>query len=175
MRVLDQGRVEQALAYELLGDRRGAAAVATERAQRRRDDGDGVEAGVVPEGLVLDRGGRVEQHLGDLVEGHGLALGIPEAGQLDLAGPVVDDRLLGKDVVLQLARIGQVGRERAIDADRGDGRDGAKAGEEREQDDGEPADGRRARAARASRAGGGSGGGHQEGRTPESGLAVPGG
>ncbi len=105
---------------------------------------------------------------------HDLALGVAEACQLDLPRPVVDDRLLGQDVVLELARVGQVGGERTVDADRGDGRDGAKAGEEHEQDDGEPADGRRARAARSG-AGGRSGGGHQEGRTPESGLAVPGG
>ena len=39
--------------------------------------------------------------LRDLVEGDDLALGVAEAGQLDLAGPVVDDRLLGQDVVGQ--------------------------------------------------------------------------
>ena len=70
--------------------------VTAQRAQRRRHDGDRVEAGVLPEGLVLDRGRRVEEDLRDLVEGDDLALGVAEAGELDLAGPVVDDRLFGQ-------------------------------------------------------------------------------
>ena len=61
-----------------------------------RQDRDRIEAGVVPERLVLDRRRRVEQDRRDLVEGHDLALGLAEAGQLDLAGPVVDDRLFGQ-------------------------------------------------------------------------------
>ena len=99
VRVLDEGRVEQPLADELLGDGRRATTVAAERSERRRDDGDRVEARVVPERLVLDRGGRVEQDLRDLIELDDLALGVAEARQLDLAGPVVDDRLLGQDVI----------------------------------------------------------------------------
>ena len=69
------------------------------RAQAGRQDRDRIEARVVPEGLVLDRGRGVEQDLGDLVEGHDLALGLAEACQLDLAGPVVHDRLFRQHVV----------------------------------------------------------------------------
>ena len=43
--------------------------------------------------------------LRDLVEGDDLALGVAEPGQLDLARPVVDDRLLGQGVVGQLRRV----------------------------------------------------------------------
>ena len=49
------------------------------------DDRHRVEAGVLPEGLVLDRGRGVEQDRRDLLEGHDLALGVAEAGELDLA------------------------------------------------------------------------------------------
>ena len=90
------------VADELLGDRRGAAAVAPERGERRGHDRDRVEPGVLPEGLVLDRGRGIEQDLRDLLERDDLALGIAEAGQFDLAGPVVDDGLLGEHVIRQL-------------------------------------------------------------------------
>ena len=59
-----------------------------------RHDADRVEARVGPEVLVLDGGRRVDDLARQLVEGHELALQVAEAGQLDLAGPVVDDRLL---------------------------------------------------------------------------------
>ena len=57
-------------------------------------DGEGVEPRVRPEVLVLDRGRRVEDLAGDLVELDELALEVAEARELDLAGSVVDDRLL---------------------------------------------------------------------------------
>ena len=83
--ILDQLRVEQARADQLLGDRRGAAAFAAKRTEPGRHDRHRIEAGVLPEGLVLDRRRRVEEDLGDLVEGDDLPLGVAEAGQLDLA------------------------------------------------------------------------------------------
>ena len=73
---------QQPLADQLLGDRRGAAAVAPQRVEPGRDDRQRVEAGVLPERLVLDRGRRVEDERRDLLEGHDLAAGVAEAGQL---------------------------------------------------------------------------------------------
>ncbi len=166
VRVLDELLVEQSGADQLLGDGRRAAGVAAQRAERRRDDGDRVEAGVLPEGLVLDRGRRVEQDLGDLVELDDLAPGITEAGQLDRAGAVVDDRLLGEDVVGQDLRVVQAVRQRGVQADGSDRRDRPEPGEEPEDDDREPAHGGRLGAARGALARGGSGGGHGPGRTP---------
>ena len=99
VRVLDQVVVEEARPDELLGDRRGAAAVAAQRVEAGRDDRDGIEAGVLPERLVLDRRRRVEQDRRDLLELDDLALGVAEAGEL-VAGAVVDDRLLGQLVVV---------------------------------------------------------------------------
>ena len=110
--VLDELRVQEPCPDELLGDRRGAAAVAAQRVEPGGDDRHRVEAGVLPERLVLDRGRRVEQDRRDLLEGHDLALELAEAGQLDLAGPVVEDRLLGQRVV-RSARPGRRGRWRA--------------------------------------------------------------
>ena len=54
----------------------------------------GSKPGLDPEVLVLDRGRRVEDLARQLVEGDELALEVAEPRQLDLAGPVVDDRLL---------------------------------------------------------------------------------
>ena len=65
-----------------------------------RDDAERIEAGVLPEGLVLDGRRGVEDDRRDLLERHDLALAVAEPGQLDLAGPVVDDRLLGQDVLV---------------------------------------------------------------------------
>ena len=56
LRVLDEILVEQALADELLGDRRGAATAAAETVEAGRDDRQRIEARVLPERLVLDRG-----------------------------------------------------------------------------------------------------------------------
>ena len=128
---------------------------------------DRVEAGVLPEGLVLDRGRRVEQDLGDLVEGDDLALGVAEAGQLDLAGPVVDDRLLGQGVVGQLRRVVEAAVSDDVGADRRRRRAMApRPARNDEGDDRDPADGGRVGAATARGAGGGSSGGHGRGRTP---------
>ena len=94
VRVLDEVLVEQALADELLGDRRGAAAAAAEAVEAGRDDRQRVEARVLPERLVLDRGLGVDDDRRDVLEGDDLAARLAEPGQLDLARPVVDDRLL---------------------------------------------------------------------------------
>ena len=64
VRVLDELRVEQACADELLGDRRSTTAVPADRAEPGRDDRDRIEAGVLPERLVLDGGRRIERTLG---------------------------------------------------------------------------------------------------------------
>ena len=144
--------------------------------QRGRRDRHRVEAGVVPEGLVLDRGGRVEQDLGDLVEGHGLPLRVAEASQLDLAGAVVDDRFLGQGVGGQLRGWLEALGQRHVEADRRDGRDGPEAGQEHEGDDRDPADGRRRRATTGAGAGSCSWGRHGRREAPGSGEgAVRGG
>ena len=82
--ILDEARVEQPLADELLGDRRRAAAVAAEAVDSGRDDRERVEAGVVPERLVLDGGLGVDDDRRDVVERDDLALLAAEAGELDL-------------------------------------------------------------------------------------------
>ena len=111
------------------------APVTLERVEGRRADGHRVEAGVRPEGLVLDRGQGVEQRRRDLVEGDDLAALCAEAGQLDLAVAVLDDRLLVEGDVLERGRLGQVPcieRVRGDGADEGDTGDSQKGGEEEE-------------------------------------------
>jgi len=98
MRIRHEVLRQQSRADELLGDRGGTAAIAPDRADAGLQDRDRIEAGVVPERLVLDRRGGVDEDLRDLIESDHLALVVPEAGELDLARPVVDDRLLGEDV-----------------------------------------------------------------------------
>ena len=71
---------------------------------------DRVEAGVDPEVLVLDRGRGVEDLAGQLVVRDELALEVAEPGELDLAGPVVDDRLLLEiDVGERVGGVGEAG------------------------------------------------------------------
>ena len=100
-------------ADELLGDRRGAARPAGDGVEAGRHDADGVEARVDPEVLVLDGGRRVEHLAGSLVERDELALEVAEAGELDLAGPVVDDRLLLELEVGEGCLRGRAGRRRS--------------------------------------------------------------
>ena len=85
---------EQAIADQLLGDRRPAAWPAGQRIQTGADDGSGVEPGIDPEVPVLDRGGRVQHLARDLVERHDFSSERTEPRQFHLARPVVDDRLL---------------------------------------------------------------------------------
>ena len=99
---------EQPRADELLGDRGGAAGPAGQGIEARRDDADRVEPGVDPEVLVLDGRRGVDDLARQLVEGDQLALEVAEAGELDLAGPVVDDRLLlERDVRERGRRVGE--------------------------------------------------------------------
>ena len=128
---------EEAGADELLGDRRGAAGLARQRVEPGRHDADRVEAGVRPEVLVLDRGRRVDDLARQLVEGDELALQVAESGELDLAGPVVDDRLLLElDVRERRDGVGQAGRVLVVGAD-GDERTGPgdQAGRQDEHDE----------------------------------------
>ena len=129
---------EEAVADELLGDRRGAAGVAGQRVDAGRDDADRVEAGVLPERLVLDRRRRVDHDRRDLVERDDVALLAGERRELDLAGPVVDRRLLVElDVVEDLLRVGEVlavVRERAHRAGEADEAGDEERGEEEERD-----------------------------------------
>ena len=134
-------------ADELLGDRRCAAWLARDRVETGRDDARRVEARVAPEVLVLDRGRRVDDLARELVERDELALQVAEAGQLDLAGPVVDDRLLLEvDVVERFDGVGQTGGVVVVGA-HGKDRTGARGepgGEEKddEDDDDDPTEGR---------------------------------
>ena len=152
VRVLDERRVEQPRADELLGDRRGAAAVAAERTRApptrsRPDRSPAFSQNVLSSTAVVAS----SSTFGISSKVDDLALGVAEAGQLDLAGPVVDDRLLGQDVVGQRRRVDRdPGRERDVDTDRGEGEDGADPGEEQEDDDRDVADGGRSGAARGS-------------------------
>ena len=153
-RVLEQVVVEEAHPGELLGDGRGAAAAAAQRVEAGREDGDGIEAGVLPERLVLDGRRRVEQDRRDFLELDDLALELAEAGELG-AVAVEDDRFLGELVVLHVRDRIEARGERAVEADRRERADGPDAGEEEEEDESEPAGrrGPRGSGARASLAG----------------------
>ena len=127
-----------------------------------RDDAGRVEARVDPEVLVLDRGRRVEDLAGQVVERDELALEVAEAGQLDLAGPVVDDRLLLEvDVGQRRDRVGQAlgvvvvgahGQDRPGTGERAEGQD------EHHEDDEERSDRRSFRPVLAVGAGAPAGG-----------------
>ncbi len=97
---------QEPCADELLGDRRRATRPAGDRVEAGRHDAGRVEARVDPEVLVLDGGRGVDDLAGQLVEGDELALEVAEPGELDLAGPVVDDRLLLEIDVGELAAAG---------------------------------------------------------------------
>ena len=100
---------QEARADELLGDRRATAALATARGlgEEGVDGGLQVEAGVVPERVIL--GGRrdVQDERRDVVVLHDIAAVLPELGQLHLAGPVEDARGLPEADVLELLDVGQ--------------------------------------------------------------------
>ena len=141
-RVLEQVILEEAHPGELLGDGRGAAPSAAQRVEACREDGDGIEAGVLPERLVLDGRRRVEQDRRDLVELDDLALELAEAGELS-ALAVEDDRFLGQLVVLHVRDRIEARGERGVEADRRECADGTNAREEEEEDESEPAGRRR--------------------------------
>src|SRR5829696_3994007 len=84
------------------------ARMTRERVDRGGHEAREVEARVRPEVLVLDGGRRIEDLCWDLVEGDDLALELAEARQLDLAGPVGDERLLvERQIAQRVARVGQ--------------------------------------------------------------------
>ena len=125
---------------ELLGDRRSAARPAVQGIDRGRDEAAEVEARVLPEVLVLRRGRRVEEVRREIVERHELAAQVAEPGALDLAGPVVDDRLLvegevreqGPGIVEATAVVGVRGHR--AEGDDGAGEDQKAEEEEREDE-----------------------------------------
>ena len=167
---------QQAGAHELLGDGRCAAlagALARDVLGGRREHRGGVEAIVVPEGPVLGDGRRVEEQLRNVVEGHDAALLALEAGELDLAGTVVDDRRLGERQALE--RRGRQPRgERPDDPDTdktGDAADRAGRHDEGEDADGEDASNRAALGFRVQRPPGRE---HRPRLSREAGPAVPG-
>src|SRR4029079_2341785 len=96
VRILDEVRGQEALAGELLVDRRRAATVARVAGEAGREDRDRVEARVLPERLVLDRGLGVDHDRRDVLELDDLSLLASEPGELDLAESVTDHRLLRK-------------------------------------------------------------------------------
>ncbi len=105
---------QESSAHELLGDGRGAAlglALAGDVLDGCGEDRGRVVALVVPERSILGGGRGVEDELGDLVERDHAALLALEPGELDRAGPVVDDRRLVEGEALQLRGVGQVAAE----------------------------------------------------------------
>ena len=111
---------QEARPDELLGDRRAAARPAVERVDRRpRRTPARSKPGFDPEVLVLDRRRRVEDLRRELVEVDDLALALAEAGELDVAGAVEDDRLLVElEVVEGCLRFGQAAGVVRVGADR---------------------------------------------------------
>ena len=106
-------------AHELLGDRRAAAVVAVDGVDGGGDEADRVEAGVVPERLVLDGRGGVDEGGRDLVEGDHRPAVVAELRELDLVAPVEHGRL-GREVQLveRLLGILEVFREVRVPGDR---------------------------------------------------------
>jgi hypothetical protein len=100
---------QQPCPHELLGDRRRAPLA---RAARVLGDGGDdrarVEATVVPEASVLGRRRGVDDELGHVCVGDDPALLPLEAGELDLAGPVVDDGGLVERQLFEDCGIGKV-------------------------------------------------------------------
>ncbi len=95
---------------ELLGDRRRAALADAGRVLGHgRDQGGGVDAGVVPEGAVLGRRRRIEDEGRDIGVVDDTPALVLEPSELGLAGAVVDDRRLRERELAEVARIGQVG------------------------------------------------------------------
>ncbi len=107
-RVRERLRRQESGPDELLGDGRRASRPAGQRVEAGADDGRRVETGIRPEALVLDRRRRIEHLIGDACERRDLATQRAQACQLDLPGPVVDDRLLFEPEIVEcLAGVGQ--------------------------------------------------------------------
>ena len=93
---------------QLLRDRGGAARATAQGVVGGRDDRERVEARVVPERVVLDARGGIDQGAREVVEVDDDPLLLAEARELDLARGVVDDRLL---VELDVVQAGPWGRQ----------------------------------------------------------------
>jgi hypothetical protein len=141
--LLDEVLVQQPLAHELLGDRRGAACIAPDRVEAGCHDGRRVEPGVGPEALVLDRGGRIDhdRRPAELLERHDLAARGAEACQLRLAGPVVGDRLFERAEVRERTRVIELVDQALVGHHDPDGEQEPGHREEREEDHGNGAGG----------------------------------
>ena len=125
---------QEARADELHRHGRGAALAAVEAVDGGGHDPERVEPGVVPERLVLDRGGRVDELGWDLVEGHEVPAVGAQRREQDLAAAVVDGRLLFEvDRLQRVGRIGQAIRDRPVDRE-GDTRRERAGGEDRDDD-----------------------------------------
>ena len=115
----------------------------------------GSKPGLLQKSLSSIDGRRVDDLARQLVVRDELALQVAEAGELDLAGPVVDDRLLFEvDVVERFDRVGKAGGVVVVGA-HGKDRTGARGepgGEEQddEDDDDDPTDGRACASSRLS-------------------------
>ncbi len=135
---VEGARGEEARPHELLGDRRAAAVPALDRVDRRGDEAGGIEARVLPERLVLDRGRRVDEGGRDVGERHDLAAVVAEPGELDLAAPVEDGRLLREpEVVERLLRVREVPRQERVGRHRCGGPGDAQQDEDGEQEEGD--------------------------------------
>ena len=129
---------EESRTHELLGDRRCASGAAGERVEPGGDDRADVEARVGPEILVLDRSRRVDHLARDVSELDELSAEHAEAGQLDRACPVVNDRrLLEGDSLKALDGIRQALAVVGVGADDRDEANPAEDEEAREQEEGD--------------------------------------
>ena len=141
----ERGLGQEPRPHQLLGDRRGAARIAGQGIQARGEDPGGIEAGVLPERLVLGGRRRVDEDGRDLVVRDDVALLAGKGGELDLAGPVQDPGLLGEvEVVEDHLR---VRKALAVVAERGhrsrepdDARDEKRGEQEDGEGDGDPRD-----------------------------------
>ena len=137
LRVLDQRWIEESLAHQLLGDGGGAATVALERVDGGRPDARPGRSRCSSRTSCPRRRSARRCRAGEISSNVTTSRrSVAEAGQLDRAGAVVDDRLLVEVDVLA-ARRGS-GRSLAVvgvggdGADEGDAGHGEEGGEEEE-------------------------------------------
>ncbi len=98
---------EEVVLDVLLGDRRATLGrlAALDRHPDRPGDAGRADRRLVVEVVVLGREDRVLHRLGDLVQRHRLPVDLRDAVHLGLAVGVVDDRRLGRRVVVRLRRV----------------------------------------------------------------------
>ena len=104
---------QEPVADELLGDRRGTARPAGDRVEPGADDAERVEAGLIQKSLssIAVVASRISPGISSNATSSRLEG--PEAGELDLARSVVDDRLLLEIEVGRAATRGPAGRRRS--------------------------------------------------------------